>query len=84
MEGDSNDYIGKGLSGGKIIVVPNADSKFDPAQNVIIGNVAFYGAIKGEAYILGNAGETLLCKKQRYERRSRRRRDHGCESYDRR
>lgn len=55
LEGDSNDYIGKGLSGGKIIVVPRKEAKFVPSENVIIGNVAFYGAIKGEAYIRGTA-----------------------------
>ena len=49
LYGDSNDYIGKGLSGGKIIVVPHKDAKFVAEDNVIIGNVAFYGAIDGEA-----------------------------------
>src|SRR5439155_17107900 len=50
LEGDSNDYIGKGLSGGKIIVLPPAGSTFVPEDNVIIGNVAFYGATAGEDY----------------------------------
>ena len=79
LEGDSNDYIGKGLSGGKIIVVPNADSKFDPAQNVIIGNVAFYGAIKGEAYILGNAGERFCVRNSGMSAVVEGVGDHGCE-----
>ena len=62
LEGDSNDYIGKGLSGGRIIVVPPEDAKFSPSENVIIGNVAFYGAIKGEAYIRGIAGERFCVR----------------------
>ncbi|HUK91069.1 MAG TPA: glutamate synthase large subunit, partial [Blastocatellia bacterium] len=57
LEGDANDYVGKGLSGGKIIVMPPAASTFAPEDNVIIGNVAFYGATGGEAYINGVAGE---------------------------
>ena len=56
LEGDANDYLGKGLSGGKIIVVPPRNSTFTPHDNVIIGNVAFYGATAGEAYINGIAG----------------------------
>src|SRR5262249_581033 len=55
LEGDANDYLGKGLSGGKIIVYPPKGSTFDPSENVIIGNVAFYGATAGEAYIGGMA-----------------------------
>ena len=51
LEGDSNDYIGKGLSGGKIIVVPRKEAKFVPSENVIIGNVAFYGAVKKVRHI---------------------------------
>ncbi len=56
LEGDANDYLGKGLSGGKIVVVPPQESKFIPEENTIIGNVAFYGATSGEAYIHGIAG----------------------------
>ena len=62
LYGDSNDYIGKGLSGGKIIVVPPKDAKFVAEDNVIIGNVAFYGAIDGEAYINGMAGERFCVR----------------------
>lgn len=62
LEGDSNDYIGKGLSGGKIIVVPPKNSIFKAEENVIIGNVAFYGAIMGEAYINGTAGERFCVR----------------------
>jgi glutamate synthase (NADPH/NADH) large chain len=57
LEGDSNDYLGKGLSGGRIIVVPPKGSKFEPDKNIIIGNTVLYGATKGEIYISGVAGE---------------------------
>lgn len=57
LEGDSNDYLGKGLSGGRIIVVPPAGSKFEADKNIIIGNTVLYGATSGEAYISGVAGE---------------------------
>jgi glutamate synthase (ferredoxin) len=62
LEGDSNDYIGKGLSGGKIIVVPPKKAKYSAEDNVIVGNVAFYGAIEGEAYIDGMAGERFCVR----------------------
>ncbi len=62
LEGDSNDYIGKGLSGGKIIVVPPTGSTFKPEENIIIGNTSFYGATKGEAYIRGVAGERFCVR----------------------
>ena len=62
LVGDANDYIGKGLSGGKIVVVPSKVSKFVPEDNVIIGNVAFYGAVSGEAYINGMAGERFCVR----------------------
>jgi len=57
LEGDSNDYLGKGLSGGRIIVVPPAGSTFDSDKNIIIGNTVLYGATSGESYISGVAGE---------------------------
>jgi glutamate synthase (ferredoxin) len=79
LEGDSNDYIGKGLSGGKIIVVPPADAKFVPSENVIIGNVAFYGAIKGEAYIRGTAGERFCVRNSGMTAVVEGIGDHGCE-----
>jgi glutamate synthase (NADPH/NADH) large chain len=62
LEGDANDYIGKGLSGGKIIVVPPAGSTFKPEENIIIGNTTFYGATKGEAFIHGMAGERFCVR----------------------
>jgi glutamate synthase (NADPH/NADH) large chain len=62
LVGDSNDYIGKGLSGGKIIVVPPPESTFKPEENIIIGNTSFYGATSGEAYIRGVAGERFCVR----------------------
>ncbi|MCD6354979.1 MAG: glutamate synthase large subunit [Prolixibacteraceae bacterium] len=62
LEGDANDYIGKGLSGGKIIVVPPLGSTFKPEENIIIGNTTFYGATSGEAYIRGVAGERFCVR----------------------
>ena len=65
LEGDANDYVGKGLSGGKIIVYPPEGSTFVPEENIIIGNVALYGATRGEAYIRGMAGERFWRPQQR-------------------
>jgi glutamate synthase (NADPH/NADH) large chain len=62
LVGDSNDYIGKGLSGGKIIVIPPPESTFKPEENIIIGNTSFYGATSGEAYIRGVAGERFCVR----------------------
>jgi len=62
IEGDSNDYFGKGLSGGKLAVRPPENSRFDAGENVIIGNVALYGATSGEAYINGRAGERFCVR----------------------
>src|SRR6059058_5258972 len=62
LEGDANDYVGKGLSGGKIIVYPPRGSTFVPGENIIVGNVALYGATSGEAYISGMAGERFCVR----------------------
>ncbi|HEY8936048.1 MAG TPA: glutamate synthase-related protein, partial [Cyclobacteriaceae bacterium] len=62
LEGEANDYFGKGLSGGKLIVRPDKESTFKPEDNMIIGNVAFYGATAGEAYIRGQAGERFCVR----------------------
>ena len=62
LYGDSNDYFGKGLSGGKLIVVPPKDSTITPEDNIIIGNVALYGATSGEVYINGVAGERFAVR----------------------
>ncbi len=62
VKGDVNDYLGKGLSGAKLIITPSDDAKFVAEDNVLIGNVAFYGAIDGEAYIRGAAGERFCIR----------------------
>ena len=62
LEGDANDYVGKGLSGGKIIVRAPAASGFAPSENIIIGNVALYGATSGELYVGGRAGERFAVR----------------------
>ena len=62
LEGDSNDYFGKGLSGGKLVVYPPKARKYKPEENIIVGNVALYGATSGEAYINGIAGERFCVR----------------------
>ena len=57
LTGESNDYTGKGLSGGRLIVKVPSEVTFDPAENIIIGNTCLYGATSGEAYINGVVGE---------------------------
>jgi len=79
LEGDANDYTGKGLSGGKIIIYPPAQSTFLPEENIIIGNVAFYGATKGEAYIRGMAGERFCVRNSGVHAVIEAVGDHGCE-----
>ncbi|MFZ7133940.1 MAG: glutamate synthase large subunit [Eubacteriales bacterium] len=79
LEGDSNDYIGKGLSGGKIIVFPSRNSDFKANENILIGNVAFYGATKGEAYINGVAGERFCVRNSGIQAVVEGVGDHGCE-----
>jgi glutamate synthase (ferredoxin) len=79
LEGDANDYIGKGLSGGRIIVYPPAGSTFAPSENVIIGNVAFYGATSGEAFIRGMAGERFCVRNSGLNAVVQAVGDHACE-----
>ena len=79
LEGDANDYMGKGLSGGKIIVFPPAASTFVPEENIITGNVAFYGATSGEAYIRGKAGERFCVRNSGVQAVVEGVGDHGCE-----
>lgn len=62
VHGDANDYFGKGLSGGKLIIQPKKEAQFKPNENVIVGNVALYGATSGEAYIRGMAGERFAVR----------------------
>ncbi|MCP5139187.1 MAG: glutamate synthase large subunit [Chromatiales bacterium] len=79
IEGDANDYCGKGLSGGKIIVRPPAKSTFIAAENIIIGNVALYGATAGEAYINGMAGERFAVRNSGVDTVVEAVGDHACE-----
>ncbi|RAW03017.1 glutamate synthase large subunit [Pseudochryseolinea flava] len=62
LEGEANDYFGKGLSGGKLVIYPDKEASFKPEDNMIIGNVAFYGATSGEAFIRGQAGERFCVR----------------------
>ncbi len=62
LEGDANDYVGKGLSGGKVIIYPPADSSFKPEENMIVGNVALYGATGGYAFLRGRAAERFCVR----------------------
>ncbi len=62
LEGEANDYFGKGLSGGRLIVYPDKEATLKPEDNIIIGNVAFYGATSGEAFIRGQAGERFCVR----------------------
>jgi glutamate synthase (ferredoxin) len=79
LEGDANDYVGKGLSGGKLIVYPPKEATFVPEENVIIGNVAFYGATDGEAYVRGIAGERFGVRNSGVSAVVEGVGDHGCE-----
>ncbi len=79
LEGMANDYIGKGISGGKIIVYPDKNTDFMPGDNIIIGNTTFYGAIRGEAYIRGKAGERFCIRNSGLNAVVEGVGDHGCE-----
>ena len=79
LEGDTNDYLGKGLSGGKIIVYPPRHSTFAAEQNIIVGNVVLYGATSGEAYIRGIAGERFCVRNSGVHAVVEGVGDHGCE-----
>jgi len=79
LEGDANDYVGKGLSGGKIIVFPPEQATFVPEDNIIIGNVALYGATNGEAFIRGMAGERFAVRNSGVTAVVESIGDHGCE-----
>ncbi|AMN45563.1 glutamate synthase (ferredoxin) [Steroidobacter denitrificans] len=79
LEGDANDYLGKGLSGGKLILHPPVNAKFKSHENIIIGNVALYGATSGEAYISGMAGERFCVRNSGVDAVVEAVGDHGCE-----
>jgi glutamate synthase domain-containing protein 2/glutamate synthase domain-containing protein 1/glutamate synthase domain-containing protein 3 len=77
--GDSNDYVGKGLCGGKLIVVAATNSAFDPSENITVGNTCFYGATKGSAYINGFGGERFAVRNSGAKIVVEGVGDHGCE-----
>jgi glutamate synthase (NADPH/NADH) large chain len=79
VEGDTNDYIGKGLCGAKLIVYPNKKATFKPSENSIVGNVSFYGATSGEAYLRGMAGERFCVRNSGAKVVVEGIGDHGCE-----
>jgi glutamate synthase (NADPH/NADH) large chain len=79
LEGDANDYFGKGLSGAKLIVYPDKHSEFVPEENIVIGNVAFYGATSGKAFIRGKAGERFAVRNSGATAVVEGVGDHGCE-----
>jgi glutamate synthase (NADPH/NADH) large chain len=79
LEGDANDYCGKGLSGGKLIVFPPKESTFEAEKNILIGNVALYGATGGEAFFRGIAGERFCVRNSGANAVVESVGDHGCE-----
>jgi len=79
LEGDANDYLGKGLSGGKIIVYPPRNATFVPEENILVGNVLLYGATRGEAYFRGIAGERFAVRNSGVSTVVEGVGDHGCE-----
>jgi len=79
LEGDANDYFGKGLSGGRLVVFPPAAATFKAEENIVIGNVALYGATSGEAFIRGVAGERFAVRNSGAIAVVEGAGDHGCE-----
>ncbi|MDF0666221.1 MAG: glutamate synthase large subunit [Nitrospira sp.] len=79
LEGESNDYIGKGLSGGKIIVFPPKNILYNPEETILIGNTSLYGATQGEAYFYGMAGERFAVRNSGAQAVVEGTGDHGCE-----
>ncbi|MDR2196912.1 MAG: glutamate synthase large subunit [Coriobacteriales bacterium] len=79
LKGDTNDYLGKGMSGGRIIIAPPEGSRFEAGENILVGNVAFYGATRGEAYLAGMAGERFCVRNSGVKAVVEGVGDHGCE-----
>jgi glutamate synthase domain-containing protein 3 len=79
LEGEANDYVGKGLSGGRLVVYPPRNSGFAPEENILIGNVALYGATSGEAFFNGVAGERFAVRNSGATAVVEGVGDHGCE-----
>src|SRR5439155_13733514 len=79
LEGDANDYLGKGLSGGRIVAFPPREATFAAEQNVLVGNVVLYGATGGDAYLRGLAGERFAVRNSGARAVVEGVGDHGCE-----
>ncbi len=79
LEGDANDYFGKGLSGGKLAVFPSPQATFPSEKNIIVGNVALYGATSGEVFVRGMAGERFAVRNSGADAVVEGVGDHGCE-----
>jgi glutamate synthase (NADPH/NADH) large chain len=79
LEGEANDYVGKGLSGGKLIIYPPRNSSFQPEENILVGNVVLYGATSGEAFFNGMAGERFAVRNSGATAVVETVGDHGCE-----
>ena len=79
LEGDANDYLGKGMSGGRIICYPPRESPFDPAENILAGNTLLYGATSGEVYLRGVVGERFAVRNSGATAVVEGTGDHGCE-----
>ena len=79
LEGDANDYVGKGLSGGRLVIYPPRSSLFQPEENILVGNVVLYGATSGEAYFNGVAGERFAIRNSGATAVVEGVGDHGCE-----
>jgi len=79
LAGDGNDYVGKGLSGGRIVIYPPAESKIKPEENIIVGNTVLYGAVSGECYFRGVAGERFAVRNSGAVAVVEGVGDHGCE-----
>ena len=79
LEGDANDYVGKGLSGGRIVIYPPRQSTFVPEDNIIVGNVVLYGATSGKAFFRGRAAERFCVRNSGAHAVIEGVGDHGCE-----
>ncbi|MGH7259264.1 MAG: glutamate synthase subunit alpha, partial [Nitrospiraceae bacterium] len=79
LEGESNDYLGKGLCGGRIIVYPPKDATYTPEETILIGNTSLYGATQGECYFYGTAGERFAVRNSGVRAVIEGTGDHGCE-----
>ena len=79
LDGDANDYVGKGLSGGRIVITPPADAGYKASENILLGNVALYGATGGEAFLRGIAAERFAVRNSGATVVVEGVGDHGCE-----